>query len=92
MEKPQDKFFKHVFVSGNNKEADDICISLMESKTVDMVLSDDMDFVGKGCSMVIRQFNQEKRECCFYKFSDILKEMNMTKNEFIKFVKNLIVS
>ena len=71
-----------VLTSANEKEADDICINLINNDAVDAIISDDMDFVGKCCKLVVRLFDQTNKTCCFYHSKSILMELNMTKEEF----------
>ena len=73
-----------VLTSANEKEADDICVSLINNDAVDAIMSDDMDFVGKCCKLVVRVFDQNKKTCCLYHNESILKDLKMTKESFCK--------
>lgn len=85
-------FIKHnekFCISMDNTEADDLCKDMIERGTVNAILSDDMDFIGSGCENVIRSFNQVTETASLYCLSDILKDMEMTKPDFIEFCNNL---
>lgn len=81
------KYFKdnsyNYIVSTNNEEADDICIELIRSKKVQSIISDDMDFVGACCPVVLRTFDQYNETCCFYKIELILRDLNMSQDAFM---------
>ena len=48
------------FVTSDTVEADTMCVELINSNSVNAVLSEDMDIIGMGCPITIRRFDQKK--------------------------------
>ncbi len=63
-------------------EADELCAMLVNKKKVWACLSEDMDLFVYGCSRVLRYFSLMNHTVVLYHMKGILKELNMTHNEF----------
>ena len=72
------------FVSSDQTEADTMCYELVKNKSVDAVLSEDMDIVSMGSSVTIRKFNQEEETCVYYVLDDIVNDIGITVEKFKK--------
>lgn len=63
-------------------EADELCALLVLKKIVWACLSEDMDMFVYGCSRVIRYFSLINHSIVLYSMKDILKELDMTHENF----------
>ena len=63
-------------------EADVLCAKLVIKGKVFACLSEDMDMFVYGCSRVLRYLSLTSRTVFMYNFKGILKELDLTKEEF----------
>ena len=63
-------------------EADELCALLVIKKKIWACLSEDMDLFVYGCTRVLRYFSLINHTAVMYYMKGILKELNMTQNEF----------
>ena len=63
-------------------EADKLCAELVLNNKADACLSDDMDLFMYGCPIVLRLFSITKKTFYVYKLNDILKDLNITFDNF----------
>uniref|UniRef100_A0A6C0DBX3 XPG N-terminal domain-containing protein n=1 Tax=viral metagenome TaxID=1070528 RepID=A0A6C0DBX3_9ZZZZ len=63
-------------------EADELCACLTKSRKAWGCLSDDMDMFLYGCSYVLRNISLVHHTVLLYNTRKILKELEMTENEF----------
>ena len=63
-------------------EADELCVHLAVMKRVYAILSDDMDLLISGATIVLRSMNMMTHDVILYDTTSILKDINMTINEF----------
>ena len=63
-------------------EADELCAMLVNKKKVWACLSEDMDLFVYGCTRVLRYFSLINHTVVIYYTKGILKELNMTHDEF----------
>jgi flap endonuclease-1 len=64
------------------READEICALLVIKQKVWACLSEDMDLFVYGCNRVLRYFNLSSHRVVLYQTQGILRELNMSQNEF----------
>ena len=72
------------FVATEQTEADTICYELVKNNSVKAVLSQDMDIIGMGSPITIRNFNQKEETCIYYVMDDILADIGITIEDFKK--------
>lgn len=70
------------FVSSEQTEADTMCYELIKKKSVDAVLSEDMDIVSMGSPITIRMFDMNEETCVYYVLEDIVNIIGITIEEF----------
>jgi flap endonuclease-1 len=63
-------------------EADELCVHLAVTKKVYAILSDDMDLLISGATIVLRSMNMMTHDIILYDTTSILKDIDMTLNEF----------
>jgi flap endonuclease-1 len=63
-------------------EADELCVHLAVTNKVYAVLSDDMDLLISGVPRILRSMNMMSHEIILYDTSEILRDINMTLNDF----------
>ena len=63
-------------------EADTICASMVLNNEVWGCMSDDMDMLVYGCNNIIRDVNIDTRTARLYVLPDILKDLNITYENF----------
>jgi len=63
-------------------EADELCAILVIKKKVWACMSEDMDLFVYGCTRVLRYFSLINHTAVLYYMKGILKEINMTQDEF----------
>lgn len=66
-------------------EADTICSKLCEYGVVDMVLSDDMDLLVSGTTILLREFSIKSNNIIKYNLNTILDVLGITKEQWIDF-------
>jgi 5'-3' exonuclease len=64
-----------------NYEADLICALLVKNKIVDACLSDDMDLLAFGCSIILRDYDLYKNTVSVIISNDICKKMEITQEQ-----------
>jgi len=64
-------------------EADPLCSYLCKNGLVDAVVSEDMDILASGSSLLLRQGDGRNKQIEEYNLSIILNEMKFTMNQFI---------
>ena len=65
-------------------EADTYC-SIVSKNVVDLCVSDDMDLLTGGCNKLIRNFNISSNNVTYYDLDVILKELNLTEEQWLDF-------
>lgn len=66
-------------------EADSFCSELQKKGIVDMCISDDMDLLASGSNILLRDFNVSSNNITEYNLENILKELDLTTEEWIDF-------
>ena len=64
-------------------ESEHYCVKLIKYNIVDLVLSEDMDTVGCGSLITLREYSNKKDYVMEYDFNKILNILNITNNQFI---------
>ena len=64
-------------------EADTLCVNLTKNKLADACMTEDMDFLTHGCLHLIRDFNRRCNVVTEYNLPTILKDLNITHNQFV---------
>ena len=67
-------------------EADQLCVHLAKRGDVYAILSDDMDMVISGCSLVIRNLNMSTHEAVIYDNAKIVNDLNISLEDLRKIV------
>ena len=67
-------------------EADQLCVYLNHTKQVYAVISDDMDMIIYGCSLVIRNINLLKHEAILYDTENIYTELKLSRETLVQIV------
>jgi flap endonuclease-1 len=67
-------------------EADQLCVHLAKRGDVYAILSDDMDMVISGCSLVIRNLNMSTHEAVIYDNDKIVNDLNISLEDLRKIV------
>ena len=65
-------------------EADILCAHLYKNKLVNMVMSEDMDFLTGQCGVLLRNFNLNSNKIMLYNLENILKELDIDYDRFVK--------
>lgn len=71
--------FQHYFAPS---EADQLCVYLTTIGKTYATLSDDMDMIVSGCPLVLRNFNMTTHKVLLYDTTNILKDLQLTLQEF----------
>ena len=66
-------------------EADNICSKLCENDVVDMVLSDDMDLLVSGTTILLREFHIKCNNVIKYNLNEILNTLGMSNAQWVDF-------
>ena len=72
-------YINYIQASG---EADAVCAQLFKNKLVIGCITEDMDLLAYGCN-IIKNFNLTNEYITYYNFDNILKNLNLTKKQFI---------
>jgi hypothetical protein len=75
------KNYKYL-VTSEKTEADTVCYELINNNSVNAVLSEDMDIIGMGASVTIRNFNYKNETCIYYVMEDIINDIGITLKMF----------
>jgi len=78
-------FFKllGIPVIQENYESDWILAQLNKNNIVDYILSEDSDILTFGGNFVLKNFSLRDENCHIYSLNSILKELNLSKDQFI---------
>jgi 5'-3' exonuclease len=66
-------------------EADPICCQLNANGIVDMVMSDDMDFLATGAKVLLRDFTLKSNNIMVYNTEHILKKLQIDYDQWVDF-------
>ena len=64
-------------------EADVLCVHLNKKNIVDACMTEDMDFLTHGCSLLLRNFNTFNTNITEYNLKQILTDLDITHKQFI---------
>ena len=70
------------YIQGNT-EADIICAHLVKNNIVNACLSEDMDLLTHGCTILIKNFNYKNDNIDIYNLNNIIQNLNINKESFI---------
>ena len=66
-------------------EADNICSQLCKAGVVDLVLSDDMDLLVSGTTVLLRNFVISSNRITMYNVNSILNKLGFTRDQWVDF-------
>ena len=66
-----------------NAESDWVLAQLNKNNLIDCVLSEDSDLLTFGAKKVLKNFSIREQTCNIYELEDILKEADITHNQFV---------